>query len=80
MKAGRANDRVDLALFAILGCDAAGPHFANVVGDDLDIRLGNRRVEVIGQQNALAARGLAPASPGAAGQSSCRSLTYLAER
>ncbi len=58
VKACRANDRVDLALSAILGHDTIRPHLANPFGDDLDIGPGNRRIEVIGQQDALAAHGI----------------------
>src|SRR5436305_11260798 len=55
VKACSANDRVDLVLSAILGHDVVRSHLANPISDDLDIGLGKRRIEVIGQQNALAA-------------------------
>ena len=55
MKACPKNDRVDLVLKTILGYDAVRSHLTNPVGDDLDIGLGKRRIEVIGQQDALTA-------------------------
>src|SRR2546428_10123934 len=55
VKAGSEDDGVDLVLSTILGYDAGRPHLANLVSDDLDVRPGKCRVEVIGQQNALAA-------------------------
>ena len=55
VEAGAEDDRVDLALGAVGADDGVAAHLGEALGEQLDVGLGDRRVEVVGDQGALAA-------------------------
>ncbi|MNQ45450.1 hypothetical protein D3C85_592330 [compost metagenome] len=64
-EAGAEDDGVDLAFLAVGGDDAARADFLDTVGDHVDVRLGQRRVVVVGDQHPLAAHGVVRGDLGA---------------
>ena len=55
VEARAEDDRVDLALAAVLGHDRARPHLGEAACYDLDVRLRQRGIPLVGRQDALAA-------------------------
>src|SRR2546429_2333410 len=64
VKAGAADDSVDRVLLAILGDDAIFLHLTNMLGDDGDVGLRYGWIEVVGEQDALAAHDVVGGEPG----------------
>ena len=64
VKAGAADDSVDRMLQAILGDDAIFLHLTNMLGDDGDVGLRYGWIEVVGEQDALAAHDVVGCEPG----------------
>src|SRR5947209_7549065 len=55
VKASATDQSIDLVLSSILGYDGPRACFANSLRNKLNIRLDERRIEVIGEQDALTA-------------------------
>jgi hypothetical protein len=55
VEAGGPDDGVGGALGAVAGDDGVGPHLGDAVGDQVDVVLGEGRVPVVGDEDALAA-------------------------
>ena len=54
-EAGGQNDGIDRAFHAIVGHDTGGPHLADMLCDHVNILAAQRRIEIVGEQDALAA-------------------------
>ena len=64
VKAGAADDSVDRMLQAILGDDAIFLHLTNMLGNDSNVGLRYGWIEVVGEQDALAAHDVVGCEPG----------------